>query len=260
MADKDGGAPPHGEELAVHQPRFSLLDAVKNQLSTSQISRLLFVFSVGDDVSQKGAYQELDKFIASREAAEAEPPSLVTGAVVGIGSWVVCLLEGKTDDLIKAFVHLAEHGKDSKPVFSASQFHMIHISELRGVRVFPALVYLPYPKKPEGTAFETSVAERIVQLYTGLLTVGCKVLDAMGFPEDPLSDEAPNVDSATVADQFAVAAKENGALMPTHDLVESIVVSGNVLAYASFYDVFVGPIHLELESSKLWPVPPPLTY
>jgi hypothetical protein len=259
MADKDGGAPPHGEELAVHQPRFSLLDAVKRQLRMSQISRLLFVFSVGDDASQKGAYQELEKFIAAQESAEAEPPSLVTGAVVGIGSWVVCLLEGKTDDLIKAFVNLAEHGKDSKPVFSASQFHMIHISELRGVRVFPALVYLAYPKKPEGTAFETSVPERIVQLYTGLLTVGCKVLDALDFPEDP-EIEAANVDPAQVANQFAAVAKDSGALMPTHDLVESIVVSGNVMPYSSFYDVFVGQIHLELESSKLWPVPPPLTY
>jgi hypothetical protein len=259
MAEKEGGAPPHGEELAVNQPRFSLLDAVKGQLSTSQIARILFVFSVGDEGSQKGSYQELQKFISARDSAEAEPPSLITGTVIGIGSWVVCLLEGKTDDLIKAFVHLAEHGKDSKPAFSASQFHMIHISELRGVRVFPALSYLPYPKKPEGTAFETSVAERIVQLYTGLLTVGCKVLDALGFPEDP-AEEVPAVEEAHVADQFASVAKDNGALMPTHDLVESIVVSGNVLPYSSFYDVFVGPIHLELESSKLWPVPPPLTY
>merc|ERR1712078_810877 len=104
------------------------------------------------------------------------------------------------------------------PVFSAShvhinrtyQHHMIHISELRGVRVFPALVYLAYPKKPEGTAFETSVAERIVQLYTGLLTVGCKVLDALGFPEDPL-EEAPSVDSAAVENQFAAVAKDAGA-------------------------------------------------
>jgi hypothetical protein len=259
MADKDGGAPPHGEELAVHQPRLSLLDAVKNQLRTSQISRLLFVFSVGDDASQKGSFQELKKLLAARGSDEAEPPSLITGAVVGIGSWVVCLLEGKTDELIKAFVHLAEHGKDTKPVFSASQFHMIHISELRGVRVFPALVYLPYPKKPEGTAFETSVPERIVQLYTGLLTVGCKVLDALDFPEDP-TEEAPAVEDAQVEGQLAAAAKDQAALMPTHDLVESIVVSGNVLPYSSFYDVFVGPMHLELESSKLWPVPPPLTY
>jgi hypothetical protein len=259
MAEKEGGAPPHGEELAVHQPRFALLDAVKHQLSTSQISRLLFTFSVGDDASQKGAFVELEKFLAGREAAEAEPPSLITGAVVGLGSWVVCLLEGKTDELIKAFVHLAEHGKDTKPVFSASQYHMIHISELRGVRVFPALSYLAFPKKPEGTSFETSVAERIVQLYTGLLTVGCKVLDVLGFPEDP-GEEAPAVDSATVEEKLSDVANNNGSLMPTHDLVESIVVSGNVLPYASFYDVFVGPIHLELESSKLWPVPPPLTY
>lgn len=96
-------------------------------------------------------------------------------------------------------------------------------------------------------------------MYTGLLTVGCKVLDVLGFPEDP-GEEAPAVDSATVEEKLSDVANNNGSLMPTHDLVESIVVSGNVLPYASFYDVFVGPIHLELESSKLWPVPPPLTY
>jgi hypothetical protein len=253
MAD----APPNGEELAVHQPRFSLLDGVKQQLKSSQISRILFVFSVADDAASRVAHAELEKWVAAKAADDDSTP--VTGVVVGLGSWTVVLLEGKTDAIMAGFCHLAELATKEKSVLVASHFHLFHISELRGVRVFPGLPYLPFAKKPEGTMFENSVPQRVVDVYTGMLTYGCRVLDALGFPEDP-AEEAPEVDAKQIAEVGINVSKANPTLLPTHDQIESIASSGSVFPYSTFHDLFVGPIHLELESSKLWPVPPPLSY
>ena len=47
--------------------------------------------------------------------------------------------------------------------------------------------------------------------------------------------EAPAVDSATVEEKLSDVANNNGSLMPTHDLVESIVVSGNVSPLDGLY-------------------------
>jgi hypothetical protein len=243
----------------VHQPRFSLLDAVKSQLKTSQISRILFVFSVADDAASKTAHGELERWVAARAADDDGTATPVTGVMVGLGSWAVTLLEGKTDAITAIFCHLADLAGKQTPVIVASHFNLLHISELRGVRVFPELPYLPFAKKPEGTMFENSVPQRVVDVYTGLLTYGCRVLDALGFPEDP-ADEAPVVDARQIADVGMTVAKDNPVMLPTHDQIESIATSGSVFPYATFQELFVGPIHLDLESSKLWPVPPPLSY
>lgn len=97
-------------------------------------------------------------------------------------------------------------------------------------------------------------------MYNNILKMGCKLLDALGFPEDPEDPEAPAVSDKEAAEHATNLTKEMAISMPTHDAVESVITSGMVMNYQAFHDVFCGPIHLELESTNLWPVSPPLAY
>jgi len=256
---------PHGEELAVHQPRFSLLDSVKAQLSSGYVSRLFFGFSVVDEASQQAARQELEKFLAGIEATKDSDK--VTGVMLGLGSWAVTLLEGPTDSLFQAFTHLHNAqqaaAEEKKQGMRIGPLSLLHLVELRGVRVYPWFVYVPCPSKPEGTSFEDTVPERIFGAYQSVLTFGCKLLDALQYPDPEDKDaEVPQPSDKTIAAEALELAKDKeiGQILPKHDTLDTIVASGQVMSYQAFYDVFLGPIHLELESTKLWPVPPPLAY
>merc|ERR1711964_112286 len=140
----------------------------------------------------------------------------------------------------------------------AQQLALLHLAELRGARLFPTYLYVSNQCKPSGMVFEDKVSDRIFDMYRNLLLLGCKILDHLGYPEDPAS--SPTEVSSDEYNKVVEFTLGQNNFLPTYDAVDTILQSGQAMSFASVYQVLLGPLHLELESTKLWPIPPPLAY
>merc|ERR1711964_263292 len=100
----------------------------------------------------------------------------------------------------------------------AQQLALLHLAELRGARLFPTYLYVSNQCKPSGMVFEDRVSDRIFDMYRNLLVLGCKILDHLGYPEDP-SEYPSDVSAETHNTAVEFALTQNNCL-PTYDAVD----------------------------------------
>jgi len=239
------------DELAMETKRTTLLDRLEGQLKGGRqhVSRLLFGFSVADDKKiQKGIDQEFSNWRQQQEGgAEALSGVLVFASAVGLH-----LLEGPTELLFKAleFFHSISAEAKKLPQDSdggvqatprpnekgelpamLSKLHILHFTELHGVRVARSWAQISHPGKVIGgtqTQMEDSNSHELVFAAYKKMMCLCLKVSKMVAPDDP--EDSQEVSTSDLQKAYKKAADE----LPSVD--EILIILGKT-AFEFFLSV-----------------------
>eukprot|EP00397_Hematodinium_sp_SG-2012_P045159 GEMP01050622.1.p1 GENE.GEMP01050622.1~~GEMP01050622.1.p1 ORF type:complete len:270 (+),score=73.46 GEMP01050622.1:174-983(+) len=245
------------DELALDTQRVSLLAALDSQLRAHpDVARLLCVCQT-DERKQK----ELEDACTSWIADEPE----ISGVLAFIGPVALHLLEGPMRKIISALQHfntfsaeaIAESGENATPMMF--NLKILYMSELYTNRAAPhwsSFSYSPAKASFGALGSEATESERVFHAYKSIL-LACEKVSAQvavqltGCSSDEFRDAAPELFRSCAADSL-VALEDLNILLAK----ESV----NSFTYAQFKVFFLDPMVLQLDSDKLWPMPPALAY
>lgn len=232
------------DELSLDAPRTSLLDVLDAQLRPhTLVSRLLCVCQI-DEKRQK----ELEDKFTSWVTQESE----ITGVLAFLGPVALHLLEGPTKKLFNALVHFNSFSEDDGAGSLLSNLKILYLSELYTDRVaVDWCAFSHTPKGNIGALGDVREADRVFHAYKTIVTACEKV-----------SGQVPRCSSkeyrANAPEKFRNTADTLIALEDLHILLSK--ESKNPFTFEQFVSFFIEPVVLQLESDKLWPMPPAPVY
>lgn len=235
------------DELSLDTERTSLLDVLDGQLrNNTLVSRLLCICQI-DEKKQKELEDEFTQWI--------EGETEISGVLAFIGPVALHLLEGPTQKVFRALERFnAFHETMENGVPLISNLKILYVSELYTSRAASHWSCFSHiPAKGNALGPDSSEAERIFQAYKTLLLACEKVsgqLEKSGSSPAKFRNTAP-----PLFKNFA------DSLVAPEDL--NILLSKeceNPFTYPQFRQFFVEEVSLNLESDKLWPMPPAPVY
>lgn len=226
----------------------SALDVIQARLTASgvrrQFSRVFFVGRITDGVSMSEIGPFHDRIIQSIEGAKFSGFTLVMK--YSVATVLEAEKEYVSDFLLKLTSELADRAV-LEPV------RILAVTEDAPEPCFPvggwAYRSVAVPAEPELEILEEEYTTAAFDVYSKLLRLGKKYLDK--------GMSAPEYQSA-----LEKVKSQSGDLLPSNERVLALVDGGGELAFelSDYADNFLEPIHVDIESEKVWPVQPIVLY